>query len=166
MDVPVLGVIEDARVLPSALRGGDAMVSRILGTFLLMLPLVGAAQTVHKCKGVDGNTVYQSFPCAGAVPAEKTWTGQYRQPTNAELWQRYRTDQKWAQRQQSEQARRGAGVHYAMPSVASKSSRNASACAVVRSEYQRVQSNFRLNRNIELLRRLEADIYRYCESRP
>ena len=81
-----------------------------LGVIALMawVPLCAAAQTIYKCKSVNGGMVYQSFPCAGAIAAEKQWSGSYRQPTNEELWQRYHTDQRWAQRQQAEHARRNA----------------------------------------------------------
>lgn len=143
------------------------MVGRYVGVLLLVLPLVSTAQTVYKCKGIDGKPVYQSFPCAGDVPPEKVWSGSYRQPTNAELWQRYHIDQRWAARQQSENARRAARSFYAAPSSSrSKSSHNSAACSTSRSEYSRVQADFKLNRNINLLRRIEADIYRYCEVRP
>ena len=134
---------------------------------LLLMPLSASAQTVYKCTGFKGDKVYQSFPCAGAVPAEKVWTGTYRSPTNDELWQRYRTDERWRQRQQAEQARRNAN-HYSEISSpsASQSSQNALICSAARSDYARVQADFQLNRNINLLRRLESNIRRYCEVRP
>lgn len=142
------------------------MVCRYVGILLLLLPLASAAQAVYKCKGVDGKSVYQSFPCAGDVPPEKVWNGDYRQPTNAELWQRYRTDQRWQQRQQADRARRSAGSYYVAPARDSRSQANSARCSVARGEYKRVQADFTLNRNIELLRNLEAQIYRYCEVRP
>lgn len=134
---------------------------------LLLLPLCASAQTVYKCKDAKGGSVYQSSPCAGAVPAEKQWSGIYRQPTSEELWQRHRTEQRWTQRQQAGQARRGANSYHVVPSSGdSRSNRDALTCTSVRQEYDRVQADFKLNRNIDLLRRLEADIRRYCEVRP
>ena len=137
-----------------------------LGVIALMawVPLCAAAQTIYKCKSVNGGMVYQSFPCAGAIAAEKQWSGSYRQPTNEELWQRYHTDQRWAQRQQAEHARRNAYRYsYRQPTARANPNNYALACAASRSEYNRVQADFKLNRNINLLRRLEADIRQYCE---
>lgn len=140
---------------------------RLLLAAALLVPSVAYSQTVYKCKGVDGKPVYQSFPCGGAIPPEKTWGGSYRQPTNDELWQRYRTNERWQQQQAANRARRSAARSYSIqPSNTSKSASYAAACSASRSEYKRVQSDFTLNRNIDLLRKLEADMYRYCEARP
>ena len=152
-----------ARTIAARMRArGNAM--RIVLFILLSLFAPSLyAQTVYKCRDHKGQPLYQSFPCGGTQPAEKEWTGNYRQPTNTELWERYNRDQAWRARQQREQQR-----SYIMaptrPSPA-ESARSAS-CRVSRSEYARVQADFKLNRKIDLLRRLEADIRRYCEVRP
>ncbi len=125
-----------------------------------------SAQAVYKCKGVDGKSVYQSFPCAGAMPPEKVWSGNYRQPTNAERWATYNRDQQWKLRQQADRVRRNSGSYYIAPARDSKSQVNSARCSIARSEYDRIQANFKLNRNVTLLRNLEAQIYRYCEVRP
>ena len=136
----------------------------LLVVLWLWVPLFASAQTIFKCRGPKGQAMYQTAPCAGG-PAEKSWSGSYREPTRDELWQRYRLDQRWQQRQNARVVRRSG--FYAVPSgVPSRSSANAAACSAARSEYSRVQADFKLNRNIDLLRRLEADIYRYCEARP
>lgn len=128
----------------------------------------GSAQTVYKCRDAKGGPVYQSFPCPGNAPPEKTWSGTYRKPTNDELWERYRRDQEWARRQERERAKRGTQTFFVPPTTeaATKEAFNRSACASVRAEYDRVQADFKLNRNIELLRRLEAQIRTYCVVRP
>ena len=122
------------------------------------------AQTIYKCRDHKGQPVYQSFPCGGTKPPEKVWSGEYRQPTNAELWARYNRDQEWRRRQEREKQQQ---FQYTVPhrGDSSKASRRAS-CAVVRQEYNRVQADFMLNRNIDLLRRLEASVRNHCEVRP
>lgn len=131
---------------------------------LLMLAAPLSAQTVYKCRDHKGQPVYQSFPCGGTKPAEKEWSGSYREPSNAELWAKYNRDQEWRARQQRERQRR-AYVRAPSQPTAAESGRRAS-CNYARAEYNRVQADFKLNRNIELLRRLEADIRTYCEVRP
>jgi hypothetical protein len=128
---------------------------------LLLFPFSGAAQSVYKCKGMDGEAVYQSFPCAGGKGAEKIWTGSYRQPTNEELWARYNRDKAWQEKQHANRIRRASGAAYGASS--SNGDSKAQLCRVTRNEYNRVQADFKLNRNIDLLRRLEADIYKYCK---
>lgn len=128
---------------------------------LLMLAAPLSAQTVYKCRDHKGQPVYQSFPCGGTKPAEKVWAGEYRQPTNAELWATYNRDQAWRARQRREQQQRSY-IMAPAPATPAQAGRTA-ACRASRSEYNRVQADFRLNRNIDLLRRLEADIRRYCE---
>ena len=122
------------------------------------------AQTIYKCRDHKGQPLYQSFPCGGTKPPEKVWSGEYRQPTNTELWARYNRHQEWRRRQQREKQQ---NYYYSVPSRgdSSAASRRAS-CAVARQEYNRVQADFRLNRNIDLLRRLEANIRTFCEVRP
>lgn len=122
------------------------------------------AQTIYKCRDHKGQPLYQSFPCGGTKPAEKEWTGNYRQPTNAELWERYNRDQEWRKRQA-----RGQQTQYRYTGPVRGNSAEASrraSCAIARQEYNRVQADFKLNRTIDLLRRLEANIRTYCEVRP
>lgn len=140
------------------------MKRRVTAICILLLAGTASAQTVYKCRDHKGQPVYQSFPCGGTLPAEKVWTGDYRQPTNAERWATYNRDQEWKARQQREAQHRP--VYWSSGQVDTKASMNRAACAASRSEYNRVQADFILNRNIELLRKLESDIRRYCEVRP
>lgn len=130
---------------------------RLFSLFLLLLAFSVQAQTVYKCKGDDGNPVYQSSPCPGGASPERVWGGTYRQPTNEELWARYRRDQESQRRREQERARRSV---YVAPSPRPFNPQ-AMACASLRQEYDRVQANPRLNRDIDLLRRLEARL-RVC----
>ncbi len=122
------------------------------------------AQTIYKCRDHKGQPLYQTFPCGGTKPPEKVWSGDYRQPTNTELWARYNRDQEWRRRQERDKQQT---YYYSVPSRgdSAEASRRAS-CSVARKEYNRVQADFTLNRNIDLLRRLEASIRNYCEVRP
>ena len=124
------------------------------------------AHTVYKCRDHKGQPVYQSFPCGGTKPPEKVWSGEYRQPTNAELWQRYNRDQEWKARQRREQASRQRYFYGGGSKGDSAAASRRAACSAARSEYNRVQADFTLNRNIDLLRRLEASIRSHCEVRP
>ena len=138
---------------------GNAMRFVLLILLSVLAPSL-CAQTIYKCRDHNGQPLYQSFPCGGTKPPEKVWSGDYRQPTNAELWERYNRDQEWRRRQARENQPQ---YRYVAPSRGNSAaaSRRAS-CAIARQEYNRVQADFKLNRNIDLLRRLEANIRRYC----
>ncbi|WDN29486.1 DUF4124 domain-containing protein [Xanthomonas oryzae] len=61
------------------------------------------AQQVHKCRE-RGQVVYQSAPCA-AGPAEKVWAATpVAEPTNAELWRRYRIQKQLDRRYAADRA--------------------------------------------------------------
>ena len=122
------------------------------------------AHTIYKCRDHKGQPLYQSFPCGGTKPPEKVWSGEYRQPTNTELWARYNRDQEWRARQRQQQMQRSYIMAPSRPAAA-EAARGAQ-CRISRKEYARVQADFTLNRNIDLLRRLEANIRTYCEVRP
>ena len=133
----------------------------VLLILLFVLAPSLCAQTIYKCRDHKGQPLYQSFPCGGTKPPEKVWSGGYRQPTNAELWARYNRDQEWRRRQEREKQK---NYYYSVPSRGdSAAASRRSSCAVARQEYNRVQADFKLNRNIDLLRRLEANIRRFCE---
>jgi hypothetical protein len=145
---------------------GNAMRLVLLILLSVLAPSL-CAQTIYKCRDHKSQAVYQSFPCGGTKPPEKVWSGSYRQPTNAELWQRYNRDLEWRKRQERDRRRRpfvysGGGTS----PQGMKALSNRAACSYARKNYERVQADFTLNRNIDLLRRLEADIRRYCEVRP
>ena len=142
---------------------GNAMRFVLLILLSVLAPSL-CAQTIYKCRDHKGQPVYQSFPCGGTRPAEKEWSGQYRQPTNAEQWATHNRDQAWKARQQGERQRRAYVMAPRQPTPA-ESGRRAS-CSYARAEYNRVQADFTLNRKIDLLRRLEANIRIYCEVRP
>lgn len=131
------------------------------------LALPASAQTIYKCRGFKGEPVYQSFPCAGTKPAEKTWPGDYRQRTNAELWSDYYRNLEWRQRQQREQQRRASSAPYRIDrGHQTQENINRAACVATRSQYDRVQADPRLNRNVDLLRRLESEFRTFCVVRP
>ena len=132
----------------------------VILALLLMLAAPLSAQTVYKCRDHKGQPVYQSFPCGGTKPAEKEWSGNYREPSNAELWAKYYRDQEWRARQQREQQRRAYVTAPRRPTPAESGRR--AACSYARAEYNRVQADFKLNRNVDLLRRLETNIRQYC----
>ncbi len=142
---------------------GNAMRFVLLILLSVFAPSL-CAQTIYKCRDHKDQPLYQSFPCGGTKPPEKVWSGEYRQPTNAELWARYNRDQEWRRRQEREKQQQS---RYSVPSRgdSAAASRRAS-CAIARQEYNRVQADFRLNRSIDLLRKLEARIRQHCEVSP
>lgn len=129
---------------------------------LLLFAAGVQAQAVFKCRDAKGQPVYQSQPCVGRSP-EKVWFNQYREPTPEERYRRAEADRKIAQ---ADQRLRASNVRYSASSSSYWSppsqGRETLACLAARSEYNRVQKDFVLNRNIDLLRKLEADIRREC----
>ena len=122
----------------------------------------GHAQTVFKCRDHRGQPVYQSFPCAADKPAEKIWNNEIREPTPAERAARLRAERSIAE---SDRKLRESNARYAQATRTyggKNYKRDSLACVAAREEYERVQADFLLNRNIDLLRRLEAQIRDHC----
>ncbi len=128
----------------------------LLFVLVAFFALPAAAQTVYKCRDGKGQPVYQSAPCAGDAMPERVWSGTYRQPTYAERLAREQRDREFEQRRRLDRARRARPVYIEPSSTGSMRS----SCAAVRAEYDRVQADFRANRNVDLLRRLEAQLRR------
>lgn len=138
--------------------------------YLALFFFAGAAeaQAVYKCRDAAGQPVYQSQPCADNKPAERVWVNEVRPLTADEVRKRRLADASIAEAarkvRESNARYAASGPRHWSPS--GSQSQTAVACAGARSEYERVQKDFTLNRNVDLLRRLEADIRRYCSRRP
>ena len=111
------------------------------------------AQMVYKCVGKDGVSELTSFPCdknKRTVKAVYAPPEPYRPPVQ-------RPAPAVRQQQQTYYS-------YSGPSAGDvQRQQRLAQCNAVRSEYNRVQADFKLNRNIELLRRLEARIRQFCD---
>lgn len=46
---------------------------RYMCVVLVILPALASGQSVYKCRDAKGQSVYQSHPCEGGKPPEKTW---------------------------------------------------------------------------------------------
>lgn len=57
---------------------GSRWLLSLLGFFLLLPAYAG---DVYRCKGVDGNTSFQDYPCAGGDVPIVSWSGSRRQVT-------------------------------------------------------------------------------------
>lgn len=126
----------------------------------LLAPALVSAQAVYKCRNAKGEAVYQSQPCEGGKLPEKAWSGDYRQPTNAELWQRYLIDQRWQQQQQAERSRTStASFVGSVPRFDQRESR----CSIAKAERARTLDRVGLKRTYDLLSRLDAMVYEACK---
>lgn len=136
-------------------------MQRILLAIALLAAVPASAQVVFKCRDAKGSPVYQSQPCPSGQH-EKVWLNEYRPLTAEERARRADAD---ARIRAAEQAVRRANARFAGNAPrAWTPGRQPPACSGERAVYDAAQRDFRLNRNIETLRMLEARL-RACELR-
>jgi len=120
---------------------------------LLVLVAPAQAQIVYKCVGKGGHVEFSSWPCAPTqrtVKAVAAPPEPYRPPPPPPKPLRPRA--------------RGSVTHYYGRSASDEANAaRVAQCAATRREYDRVQGDFTLNRNIQLLRDLEAQLRKYCD---
>ncbi|NYF19402.1 hypothetical protein HDC36_000839 [Xanthomonas sp. JAI131] len=127
--------------------------------FLVVLVAVAApahAQQVYKC--VSGKAVtYQSAPCVSGS-AVKSWdAAPVPEPSNAELWRRYRMQQELDQRyaaQHSSSRAYGASV---------SGSQSGSACEAAKRQRDAVYKAAGLKRSFELSSRMDGQVHDACK---
>ena len=125
---------------------------RIAIVAMLLMASSAQAQVVYKCVGKGGHVEFSSWPCAATqrtVKAVAAPPEPYSPPPPPPKPLRPRS--------------RGSVNHYYGPSRADQErAARAAQCTAIRSEYNRIQADFKLNRNIELLRNLEAQLRQHC----
>lgn len=136
---------------------------RIVIAAMLLMAGSAQAQAVFKCRDAKGQPIYQSEPCPNGRQAERIWVNEMRPPTPAERAARIQADRKIEEAGRRLSAANARNNRSVASNWSPTSSGESPQCLAARSEYERVQKDFVLNRNINLLRRLEANIYRYCK---
>ncbi|HEX7801609.1 MAG TPA: DUF4124 domain-containing protein [Pseudoxanthomonas sp.] len=124
------------------------------------------AQQVFRC--VEGKTVsYQSAPCATPQAKPKVWDATPEPPpTNDELWRRYHAKKKGER--ESAYLRQLAGREglvngQSQPIGARIPIQGGSACVAAKQHREAMLEAVGMNRNHDLLRRLDDAVYRACK---
>ena len=132
------------------------MDARVLLVFLAVAAAPAGAQQVYKC--VSGKAVaYQSAPCASGS-AVKSWdAAPVPEPSNAELWRRYRLQQELDQRYAAQHS--GGGGYGASVS----GSQSGSACEAAKRQRDAVYKAAGLKRSFELSSRMDGLVHDACK---
>lgn len=137
-------------------------VGILVGTMLAAAMPGAQAQSLHKCVARDGRASYQSQPCAAGMRTAWVREAPPEAPPSAERQARMRR----------EQARRAVQSDY-LASLAGRgrgpasghaisTSRDAGACERARRRREDVLERVGLDRDFDLLRRLDDDVARAC----
>ena len=141
-----------ARIMPVIWRS-----SLVLLPF--MLPQNAIAQQVYKC--VSGNQVsYQSAPCASGKAAKAWDAAPVAEPTNAELWRRYRIQQQLDRRYAADRA---AAARRSYSSGVIQSDPQSLGCTAAKASRSAAYNAAGLKRTFALSRAMDDAVYDACK---
>lgn|SRR5690606_8524798 len=128
---------------------------------LLLVPLSGQAQQVHKCKLADGSTVYQSEACASGLP-EKTWDARPYQVSPQRQAQINR-ERRIAETRAAVQRPRSRPTHVDFPRGPTAEQNRHARCEAAKRTRDRELEKLGLRRTHAHLRRWGDYVYEQCK---
>ena len=136
---------------------------RILLCLLLLFPLTASAQTVYKCVGARGATVYQDEPCPQGARADKAWDGTAHQTTPEQQRANDARIRLTEQQLAARRARQTSSGSYRSSSAPTASDSRHRRCEAAKRNRDVQLERIGLRRTYDILQRLDAAVYEACK---